>query len=245
MFEQTFVNTQAHARRPWTVAASLTLQTGLVAVAIILPMLHPEILHPKFEMPIYLPMRPRPIPVQMTETTAARTTARSAPPLYVTSVPTTLPSPRREVAVISEAPDITGVFSATPLSGSYAVIPGGTGILPERGSPPQPTPVSPKPELPKGPMHVSTGVQSALLVFGPKPVYPPLARTARVQGIVRIQAIIATDGAIKNLQLIGGPPLLVKAALDAVERWRYRPTLLNGSAVEVITEIDVNFTLSQ
>jgi protein TonB len=94
-------------------------------------------------------------------------------------------------------------------------------------------------------MHVSTGVQSARLLFGPKPQYPQLAKAARVQGTVRITAVIASDGAIKNLQVINGPPLLIRAALDAVRQWRYQPTLLNGGAVEVITEIDVNFTLSQ
>jgi protein TonB len=88
-------------------------------------------------------------------------------------------------------------------------------------------------------------VQAAKLIFGPKPPYPPLAKAARVQGTVRIQAIIAPDGNIGSLQVIGGPPLLVLAAKDAVSRWRYRPTLLSGKAVEVITEIDVNFTLSQ
>ena len=66
-----------------------------------------------------------------------------------------------------------------------------------------------------------------------------------MQGTVRITAIIGTDGTIRNLQLINGPPLLVKAALDAVKQWRYQATMLNGSPVEVITEIDVNFTLSQ
>jgi protein TonB len=88
-------------------------------------------------------------------------------------------------------------------------------------------------------------VQQANLIKQPKPVYPPLAKAARVQGTVKFQATISKDGTIQNLQLLGGPPLLVQAAMQAVEQWQYKPTLLNGEPVEVITTIDVNFTLSQ
>ena len=61
---------------------------------------------------------------------------------------------------------------------------------------------------------------------------------------MKLQAIIAVDGSIRNLRMISGPPLLVNAAIDAVRRWQYKPTMLNGSPVEVITDIDVNFTLN-
>ena len=74
--------------------------------------------------------------------------------------------------------------------------------------------------------------------------YPPLARKARVQGTVKLSAIIAKDGSIKNLESTQGHPLLVPAALAAVKKWRYKPTLLNGEAVEVQTSIDVNFKLN-
>jgi protein TonB len=97
---------------------------------------------------------------------------------------------------------------------------------------------------PIGPVHVSTGVQAAKLVRQVKPVYPPLARQARISGTVRLVAIIGRDGSIKNLQVAGGHPLLTAAAVDAVKQWLYRPTLLNEQPVEVITQIDVNFTLS-
>jgi protein TonB len=98
---------------------------------------------------------------------------------------------------------------------------------------------------PKTPIRVSVGVQAAKLIRQVKPTYPQMARIARMSGTVRLQAIIATDGRIRNLQLIGGPPLLVAAALDAVKQWQYEPTLLNGEPVEVITSIEVNFTLNQ
>jgi len=100
---------------------------------------------------------------------------------------------------------------------------------------------------PKGPDRIRVGgnVQAANLVKKVSPPYPPLAKQARIQGVVRFTAIIGKDGTIQNLQLVTGHPLLVPAATEAVKQWIYKPTLLNGDPVEVITQIDVNFTLSQ
>jgi protein TonB len=86
-------------------------------------------------------------------------------------------------------------------------------------------------------------VQQAKLINQVRPVYPPLARQARISGTVRLQAIIAKDGTIMQLEMLSGHPLLVQAALDAVRQWRYQPTLLNGEPVEVVTTVDVVFTL--
>jgi protein TonB len=72
-----------------------------------------------------------------------------------------------------------------------------------------------------------------------------MAKQARIQGVVRFTAIIGKDGTIQNLQLITGHPLLIEAARQAVQQWQYKPTLLNGEPVEVVTQIDVNFSLSQ
>jgi protein TonB len=77
------------------------------------------------------------------------------------------------------------------------------------------------------------------------PVYPPLARSARISGVVRLIGTIAKDGTIQNLQLVSGHPMLAQAAMEAVRQWIYKPTLLNGNAVEVIAPIEVNFTLAQ
>jgi protein TonB len=85
----------------------------------------------------------------------------------------------------------------------------------------------------------------ANLIRRVQPVYPPLAKSARVQGTVEFTATISKDGNIENLTLVRGHPLLVAAAREAVLQWKYRPTMLNGEPVEVITDIIVNFTLSQ
>ena len=94
-------------------------------------------------------------------------------------------------------------------------------------------------------IRVGGNVQAVNLITKVTPVYPPLAKQARIQGTVRYDAVIGTDGAIKELTLVSGHPLLVPVATDAVRQWVYKPTLLNGQPVEVETQIDVNFTLSQ
>jgi TonB family protein len=96
-----------------------------------------------------------------------------------------------------------------------------------------------------GQIRVGAQVQAANLINQVRPEYPPLAKQARVQGTVTFGVTIAKDGTIANLNLISGPPLLVQAAQQAVQQWQYKPTLLNGQPVEVVTTIDVNFTLSQ
>jgi TonB family protein len=102
------------------------------------------------------------------------------------------------------------------------------------------------PEQVSGPgqrLRVGGNVQMAKLISQVRPIYPPLARQAGVQGTVRLQAIIAKDGSVAQLEVISGHSLLVQAALDAVRQWRYMPTLLEGQPVEVITLIDVIFSL--
>lgn len=93
-------------------------------------------------------------------------------------------------------------------------------------------------------VRISQGVTKGLLIRRVEPTYPPLARSARVQGEVVLSAIISTNGDIENLQLVSGHPMLVPAALIAVKQWRYKPYLLNGQPTEVETTITVIFTLS-
>ena len=111
----------------------------------------------------------------------------------------------------------------------------------EQTQAPQPSP-SPATGAPQR-IRVGQQVQELNLIRKVDPEYPPLASQARIQGTVRFTAIIGRDGHVQNLQLVSGHPLLVEAARKAVEQWEYRPTLLNGSPVEVVTLIAVNFTL--
>jgi protein TonB len=98
-------------------------------------------------------------------------------------------------------------------------------------------------KAPTGPVRVSHMSEGQLL-RRVQPIYPERAKAVRVQGAVILQAIISKQGNIENLQVISGHPFLVQAALDAVRQWRYRPYVLNGEAVEVETQVTVNFVLS-
>ena len=82
------------------------------------------------------------------------------------------------------------------------------------------------------------------LIYRVQPEYPGLARQAHIQGTVLLRAVISREGTIENLQVVSGPPMLVPSAIAAVRHWRYRPYFLNDQAVEVETEITVNFVLS-
>ena len=245
LFDQTFVNTNGQTRRPWTVAVSLTLQTALVAVALILPLLHTASLDVPARIPVWLPLEKLDLKLKP-ETKAVPNRAPSAPrPIFHLAgllAPAPVPA---HIDLSPDAPEIGNAFAVTGPAGPSpdVLLPG---ILIQQSPAPVPVVKVPvvKPQPQSAPVRIGSGVQSAKLIFGPRPAYPPIARTTRTQGTVRIQALIGRDGIIGNLQLVSGPPLLVAAAMEAVRQWRYQPTLLNGEPVEVITEIDVNFTLN-
>lgn len=94
-----------------------------------------------------------------------------------------------------------------------------------------------------GPVRLSR-MSEGDLVHKIVPMYPPLARSARIQGTVVLQAMISKQGTIENLRLLSGHPLLAPAAIEAVRQWRYRPYILNSEPVEVETQITVNFSLA-
>jgi protein TonB len=104
-------------------------------------------------------------------------------------------------------------------------------------------PVVPSRPAPTKPLLVSH-LAEANLLHKVQPIYPPIARQARVQGAVELRAIISKNGTIENLLVVSGHPMLSAAAIEAVRQWRYRPYLLNGEPIEVETEITVNFLLS-
>ena len=103
-----------------------------------------------------------------------------------------------------------------------------------------PPPISPAPMHPLKVSHWAEGN----IIYRVQPLYPPIARQARVQGTVELRAIISRAGTIENLVVVSGHPMLVKSAIEAVRQWRYHPYLLNNEPVEVETEITVNFVLS-
>jgi protein TonB len=132
--------------------------------------------------------------------------------------------------------------------------PGGTGsdgppnLLDGLGdkSGPEPPRSEPTPApVPRKPIVVSQGVQLALLVHRVEPIYPSFAKQAHREGTVELRATISSDGIVRDVQVLIGDPILAQAARDAVAQWRFRPTMLNGVAVEVITFVTVRFHMDQ
>ncbi len=97
-----------------------------------------------------------------------------------------------------------------------------------------------------GPAKIRVGgnVQQTKLLVQTHPVYPQEAKEKGIQGTVMLEATIGRDGKVENLQVLSGEPVLATAAIDAVRNWRYATTLLNGDPIEVVTNINVNFTLA-
>ena len=97
--------------------------------------------------------------------------------------------------------------------------------------------------VPQGRIRVAGEAQAGNLIRKVDPIYPELAQRARIQGTVKFNAVIAKDGTMVNLQVMSGHPMLVQAALESVKTYLYKPTLLNGEPVEVMTTVDVDFVL--
>lgn len=251
MFDQISIDRNASAAKPWSFAASVTAQTALVGAALVLPLLHVAKLEP-LPVPVFYPrnlgaVKLVPVPVQVASAYAAATSS-AARSYKVFTAPTHVPT---NIATGPDLPDAP-VYAIGTGGPTGAGDPNGIPGLPDfaqQGTVPLPPPPAPHPPVqqvthPTAPQHVSEGVQNAKLLFGPKPDYPPLAKQARISGTVRLQAFVATDGRIRSLQVLSGHPMLVQAALNAVQRWTYKPTLLNNEPVEVLTEIQVNFVLN-
>lgn len=248
MFEDSLLESggRIKTKRGWTTLLSFVLQMFMIGVLVLIPLIYTEAL-PKTMLTTFLVAPPPPPPPPPPP--AAAPVVRPKPVTRIIQAgkmmaPTAIP---KQVTLIKEEdlpPDVPvsvgvagGVPGGVPGGQAGGVIGGIIGGIPGGNLPPPP----PK-EQPQR-IRVGGDVQQAQIIHQIRPVYPPLARQARIQGTVRLQAIIAKDGSIIQLEVIQGHPLLVQAATDAVKQWRYRPTLLNNEPVEVVTTIDVVFML--
>jgi periplasmic protein TonB len=252
MFEQTFIEGGNKTRKSTSVLVSFLIQTGLIIVAILIPLIFTDSL-PKTQLTSFLVAPPPPPPPPPPPAAAPVKIIKQVPRQFDAGkllAPKQIP---KEIANIKEeemppmsanAGVVGGVPGGVPGGAAGGVLGGIIGAMPSAAPPPPPVKEAPKPVTPKS-IRVGGNVQAAKLIRQPKPPYPPLAKQARVQGTVRFNAVIGKDGHIQNLTLVSGHPLLVPAAQEAVRQWVYQPTLLNNEPVEVVTTIDVNFTLSQ
>ncbi|MGH9497107.1 MAG: energy transducer TonB [Candidatus Sulfotelmatobacter sp.] len=244
MFEDSLIESggRLKTKRGWTSILSFAIQMGIIGVMILIPLIFTEAL-PTKQMMTFLVAPPPPPPPPPPPAAAVVKIVKQIQTDIVNGelrTPTKIP---KKIQMIKEDEAPPPMASTGVVGGVPGGIPGGSmgGVM---GSILSTTPVAvPKIATPQR-IRVSAGVTQGLLLRKVPPVYPPLARQARIQGTVLLQAQISKDGNIVNLQLISGHPMLAPAAIEAVKQWRYKPYLLNGEPVEVETQVQVNFTLA-
>jgi periplasmic protein TonB len=243
MFSDSLLDTSwgSGSHRIWTTLTSLTLQALAVAVLLILPLLCTQglpklTLLEKLPLPAPPPAPPSPTPTTRTSTASGSNLSENQTVLMPPAIPHGIADIHEDVPPPPIPLGREGVAHGTGDRRSANTVLGSTFLDSVAPPPPLPRP-TPRPVRP-------SSVMEANLVHRVQPAYPPLARAARIQGPVVLQAVISKSGTIENLQVLNGHPMLVRSALDAVRQWRYRPYFLNGEPVEVETQITVNFILS-
>ncbi len=235
MFEQALLESARHfpgARRTYSTAASLVLQTGFLAAFVLVPLLASRAV-PDFvplPAPIWMPHLDNPAPeIERTASGGGGTS------VFVVSgtlaPPSRIPRLDRRISAEEVAPVQIG---DTRSIGSNSGIPNVLGN-------------GPGPALPDDPAakHPPASVlEQGVVLSRVQPIYPQLAIMSRIQGTVHLNAVITSRGTLEALRVLSGPPMLARAARDAVEQWKFLPYILNGKPIEVQTEVIVNFSLN-
>jgi periplasmic protein TonB len=239
MFAESMLETSwdQRTRRSWTTLTSFGLQVMVIGLLLLLPLWKTAGLPSVRTLPTPISIGPR-----APETTPPQLRGGSVSSQATNFTTIRLMQPGRiPISIPMGGDDPAPAPTGGPeigLGGPGAGVPDGIlrtgrGTMPVR--PPAPTPVVRA-------IRISSMLEGNL-IRRVEPVYPPLARSARIQGRVVLAAVISKAGTIENLRTLSGHPMLVPAAVDAVSQWRYRPYILNGEPVEVETQITVNFTL--
>ena len=230
-------------KRTWPVFVSLFTQTILISFAAVSPLVYTDQLPglTKWAQKLVSPPPPAPLPIRETPAPARRApSVFTAPP----GIPSHVANLRQDsIEQPIEVPQ-AGVVGVGPTGIGDVIVQMLTSAVPVP-KPPEPAAPVKTPTAIRGPVRVSGGIQEAKLIRRIVPAYPPLAIATRTQGTVHLVGVIAKDGTIRDLQVIDGHPLLVRAAMDAVRQWVYKPTLLSGEPVEVIAPIAVTFILGR
>jgi len=222
-------------RRRWTLLLSLTLQAAAVSLALIYPLLHPERLPFISTVPKIAFSAPTVVRIIPAENDYAR-------PAPTSQLQWPLQIPVRHAGSFTsartDATDVppTGPFFAISSAGPPSALP--NLFASTRVNVAGPVPANYKP------LRLSH-LEEGRLLQKIQPIYPEIPKRLHIQGDVVLTALIAKDGSIEGLKVLSGHPLLIRAALEAVSQWRYKPYILNGSATEVETTIKVTFRLEQ
>ena len=243
MFEDSLLESggRLKTKRATTTTISMIVQLGLLGVLVLIPLLFTEAL-PKTQLMTFLVAPPPPPPPPPPPVAAPKVVKQVQTDLVNGQLRTPTKIPEK-VQMIKEDETPPPTMASGVVGGVPGGVPGGQmgGVI---GGIISSTPVAVPKQVTPQRVRVSQGVTQGLLIKKVQPAYPPLARQARIQGSVLLQAEISKDGTIENLRLISGHPMLAPAAIEAVKQWRYKPYILNGEPVEVETQITVNFTLA-
>ena len=234
MFEDSTFESAGRIRtrsRRWMVAA-FAFNLSILLCFVMVPLIYLEALTPQ-TITTLIPLAPVPEQQPVQKPIAQTPRPANVVPVDPFAAPRRIPTG----TYIPKEPEPVAI--SNPLND-------GTGIQGGWGPslPSQPVPRVVKPII-SGPVRVSTAVEEGLILQKTKPVYPPIAIAAHVQGTVILAANISKGGAIENLRVVSGPAMLQQSAVNAVSTWRYRPYLLDGQPVEVETTVNVVFTLGR
>ena len=254
MFETATFSYDPSNKRVWTTAMGFTGQAVLIGCLMLAPLVSPQTLGRAFLVtglvapgapPAPPPPGPRVEPVPRHGAVAPLSTHALIAPVNVPPVAVMIVDPPEAEASGPGAPHgvVGGDPNAAPSSDPNSLIRNIVGMVPVVRQPevvnrPPATPAPVKPPR-------ITSIRMATPIYKVDPIYPQLAKVAGVSGVVELLGVLGTDGRIHELKVLRGHPLLVGAALDAVRRWIFEPTLLNGQAVEVAAPITVNFILKR
>jgi len=235
-------------RKPFTLVIAAIAHVVTIGVLVLIPLFEIQALPlPPVNMPLWLPkLELRSIQVFSNRSQTPGPSRPEQQAMTSFSAPQAIPD---KIAITDEPPGAPLAFlpfsgngnGINPfLSASEPTI-SGPGLVPP--VPPPSAPLPPVPAMKATPIRTGGQVQAANLIHQVKPVYPTLAKQAHIQGVVVMEAVIGRGGAVESLRIVSGHPLLTQPAIDAVKQWKYRPTMLNGDPVDVITTITVTFTL--
>ncbi|AXC11112.1 Ferric siderophore transport system, periplasmic binding protein TonB [Acidisarcina polymorpha] len=237
MFEDSLVESQnrIRTRSRWFAIGSFFAQAALLLLLILFPLFHPQAL-PRQSLERLLVAPPPPHAPARLETRRTE----SAP------VHSPLPSLESQLRIPSRIPAAPAMIDDGGAPSMPSALGNGNGPGIPAGidlGAPAPSIVVAKPPVPQQPVRLSGGVAAGQLLTPIHPTYPAIAKQARIQGTVIIDATISRQGMIENLRVLEGPPMLRQSAIDAVAAARYRPFLLNNEPVEVETTVRVIFSL--
>jgi periplasmic protein TonB len=244
MFEDSLIESggRLKTQRGRTSFVAFILEAMIVGVMILIPLIFTEAL-PKGTTMFLLVAPPPPPPPPPPAAAVVKIVKVIQTDIVNGQLRTPTKIPQKVQMIKEDEAPPPAMASAGVVGGVPGGVPGGSmgGVI---GSVLSSTPMAvPKIATPQR-VRVSSGVVQGLLLRRVNPNYPPLARQARIQGTVILQAQISKEGNIENLQLISGHPMLAPAAIEAVKQWKYKPYLLNGEPCEVDTQVQVNFTLA-